>query len=185
MAFNVNTFRSQLEFGGAKPTLFDVTIPNPAAPVADIKMPFMISSATLPESRVGEITVPYFGRVIKLAGDRTFEPWTVTVLNDEDFLIRNAMETWMSYLNSHEGNMQQFGTSSPAAYKVQAIIKQYAKTGDVIRTYKFHGLHPVNVTAIEMNWGSVDLLETFQVTFNYDWWTVEGSTGTGGTGNGV
>lgn len=185
MAFNVNTFRSNLEFGGAKPTLFDVTILNPVLGLADLKSTFLIKAAALPGSTIGEIPVPYFGRTIKIAGDRTFDPWTVTVINDEDFLVRNAMESWLSYINSHEGNIQQFGTSSPAAYKTQAIINQYAKTGDVIRTYKFHGLFPTNVDQIAMSWEAVDQIEEFNVTFQYDWWTVEGSTGTAATGFGI
>lgn len=181
MAFNVNDFRSQLQYGGAKPTLFEVQIQNPVSQLADLKSSFMIKSAALPSSELGEIQAPYFGRKIKLAGDRTFQPWNVTVINDEDFLVRNAMETWMSFLNSHEGNLQQFGTSSPAAYKSQAIINQYSKTGDILRTYKFHGLYPANVTEIAMSWESVDAIEEFGVTFNYDWWTVEGRTGNAAT----
>ena len=181
MAFNVNDFRSQLQYGGAKPTLFEVQIQNPVSNIADLKSTFMIKTAQLPSSELGEIQAPYFGRKIKLAGDRTFQPWSVTVINDEDFVVRNAMETWMSFMNSHEGNMQQFGTSSPAAYKSQAIINQYAKTGQIIRTYKFHGLYPANITEIQMSWGAVDEIEEFGVTFNYDWWTVEGLTGNAAT----
>jgi hypothetical protein len=185
MSFNVNTFRSQLEFGGAKPSLFDVTILNPVAGINDQKTTFMIKAASLPSSTLGEIPVAYFGRTIKLAGDRTFEPWGVTVINDEDFAVRNAMETWSSWMNSHEGNIQLFGTSSPAAYKAQAIINQYGKNGNVIRTYKFHGLFPTNIEAINMAWDLTDQIEEFGVTFSYDWWTVEGSTGTAATGLGI
>lgn len=181
MAFNVNTFRSQLQYGGAKPTLFEVQIQNPVTQLADLKAGFMIKAAVLPSSEIGEIQAPYFGRKIKMAGDRTFQPWTVTVINDEDFLVRNAMETWMSFMNSHEGNLQQFGTSSPAAYKTQAVINQYAKTGEILRTYKFHGLYPANLSEIAMSWESVDAIEEFSVTFNYDWWTVEGLTGNAAT----
>jgi hypothetical protein len=95
MTFNVNDIRSQLTFGGAKASHFQVQITNPVNGLANLKTPFMVQAANLPESSVGTIEVPYFGRKIKLAGDRTFPEWTVTVINDEDFLIRNAMEEWM------------------------------------------------------------------------------------------
>ena len=94
MAFNINQLKSELVGGGARPTLFQCQITNPIAPEADIKTPFMIRSAGIPESVLGQFTVPYFGRQIKYAGDRTFQDWTVQVINDEDFAVRNAMEAW-------------------------------------------------------------------------------------------
>lgn len=181
MSFNVNDFRSQLQYGGAKASLFEVQIQNPVTSIADLKSSFMIKAASIPPSQMGEIQVGYFGRKIKLAGDRTFPEWSVTVINDEDFLVRNALETWNSYLNSHEGNLQQFGTASPAAYKTQALVKQYSKTGNVIRTYKFDGLFPTSVSTIELNWDTVDQIQEFTVTFAYDWWTVDGPTGNAAT----
>jgi hypothetical protein len=113
MAFNINDLRSQLVLGGAKPSLFQVQITNPVNGIADIKVPFMVKAATLPPSTLGTIEVPYFGRKIKLAGDRTFDTWAVTVINDEDFAVRNAMETWMSSINTHQGNITTFGSATP------------------------------------------------------------------------
>ena len=104
MAFNINEIKSQLTFGGAKASLFQVQITNPINGIADLKTPFMVQAAALPESTLGTIEIPYFGRKVKLAGDRTFAEWTVTIMNDEDFLIRNAMENWMAAINSHQGN---------------------------------------------------------------------------------
>lgn len=179
MAFNVNNFRSQLEFGGARPTLFQVQIQNPVSNLADLKSSFMIKSATLPESTLAQIQVGYFGRKINVAGDREFSPWTVTVINDEDFVVRNSLEQWLAYINSHEGNIQQFGTARPAAYKTQARITQYSKDGSILRVYKFQGLFPTSVSAIDMSWDSQSSIEEFQVTFQYDWWTIDGGT----TGN--
>lgn len=181
MAFNINDLRSQLTFGGAKSSLFQVQITNPANGVADIKVPFMVRAATLPASTLGTIEVPYFGRKIKIAGDRTFEAWTVQVINDEDFLIRNAMETWMSSINSHQGNITSFDSASPLQYKAQAQITQYSKTGVPLRVYNFNGLFPTDVAAIDMNWETEGIQE-FGVTFQYDWWSVSGGiTGDGGT----
>ncbi len=181
MAFNINDLRSQLTFGGAKPSLFQVQITNPANGVADIKVPFMVKAAAIPSSTLNTIEVPYFGRRIKLAGDRAFAEWTVTVINDEDFLIRNAMEQWMASINSHQGNITNFSSASPLQYKAQAQITQYSKTGAPLRVYNFNGLFPTEVSSMEMNWES-DAIEEFTVTFQYDWWNVSGGiTGDGGT----
>ena len=125
------------------------------------------------------IEVPYFGRKIKVAGDRTFAEWTVTIINDEDFLIRNAMEQWSNSINSHAGNIREFGSASPLLYKSNAQITQFSKTGVPIREYTFNGMFPTEVSAIEMAWETTDAIEEFTVTFQYDFWEVSG----GITGN--
>ena len=177
MAFNINEIKSQLTFGGAKASLFSVAITNPINEAANAITPFMVQAAQIPPSTLGVIEVPYFGRKVKVAGDRTFGEWNVTVINDEDFLIRNAMEAWMASINSHEGNV-----TAGNDYKNQAQITQYAKTGSPLRTYNFNGLFPTNIGDITMDWNTTDEIETFEVTFAYDWWNVSGgSTGDGGT----
>lgn len=182
MAFNVNELRSQLTFGGAKSSLFQVQIQNPVNGVADLKSSFMIRAAALPGSTISEVEVPYFGRRIKLAGDRSFAPWTVTVINDEDFLVRNAMENWLAAINSHQGNLRQFASASPSQYKAQAQITQYSKTGAALRVYNFNGLFPTEVSETAMDWGAGPEPQEFTVTFQYDWWNVSGGiTGNGGT----
>jgi hypothetical protein len=181
MAFNINEIKSQLTFGGAKPSLFQVAISNPINGAGDLKTPFMVQAAQIPEATMGVIEVPYFGRKVKIAGDRTFAEWTVTIINDEDFLIRNAMEEWLANINSHEGNVTQLGAGA-SEYKAQAQITQYSKTGAPLRTYNFNGLFPTTVGSITTDWGSNDAIETFDVTFAYDWWNVSGgSTGDAGT----
>ncbi len=180
MAFNVNEIRSQLTLGGARNTLFQVQIQNPANSVADIKVPFMVRAAQIPASDLGVIEVPYFGRKIKLAGDRTFGDWTVTVINDEDFLIRNAMEQWSNQINSLRGNLRTFGAASPSLYKANATVTQFSKTGVPIRVYTFNGIFPQSIAPIDLDWNAVDAIEEFTVTFQYDWWEVSGATGNGG-----
>lgn len=181
MAFNVNEIRSHLALGGARNTLFQVQFTNPANSIADIKVPFMIRAAQLPSSTLGLIEVPYFGRKIRLAGDRSFGEWTVTVMNDEDFLIRNALEEWSNRINTMQGNLRSFGAASPLLYKSTAQITQFSKTGVPLRTYQFNGIFPVDISAIEMDWNAVDQIEEFSVTFAYDWWEVSGGvTGQGG-----
>jgi len=182
MAFNINEMRSQLTAGGAKGSLFQVQITNPVTGISDIKVPFMVQATQIPESTLGTIEVPYFGRKIKLAGDRTFPQWTVTVINDEDFLIRDAMEQWSSAINSHVGNLRGTGTASPSQYKAQAQVTQYSKTGAALRTYQFNGIYPSAIGNIVLDWNTTDQIETFDVTFEMDYWEVVGGiTGTGGT----
>ena len=179
MAFNIQEIRSQLVLGGARASLFQVQIANPANGAGDIKVPFMVKAAQIPASTIQHIEVPYFGRKIKIAGDRTFAEWTVTVINDEDFLIRNAMEQWMNSINSHAGNIREFGSASPLLYKSNAQITQFSKTGVPIREYTFNGMFPTEVSTIEMAWETTDAIEEFTVTFQYDFWEVTGGiTGT-------
>lgn len=182
MAFNINELRSQLVFGGAKNSLFQVQIFNPALSIADLKTPFMVKATTIPASTLGMVEVPYFGRKVKIAGDRTFEDWSATIINDEDFLIRNAMEQWSATINSHQGNITNFGSASPLQYKSTATVTQFSKTGVPIREYTFNGIYPTSIAAIDMAWETVDAIEEFAVTFAYDWWSVTGGiTGDAGT----
>lgn len=174
MAFNVNEIRSQLTLGGARNSLFQVTIQNPANSIADIKVPFLAKASSIPAATLGLIEVPYFGRKVRLAGDRQFGQWAVTIINDEDFLIRNAMEEWSNRINSFQGNLRGFGAASPLLYKAQAQVIQYSKTGVPIRTYQFNGIFPIEVSAIELDWNSTDAIQEFQVVFAYDWWEVSG-----------
>lgn len=175
MAFNINEIKSQLTYGGARQTNFQVTISNPANSAAYLKTPFLVQAASIPAMVKGVIQVPYFGRRIKLAGDRTFMPWQVTVINDEDFLIRNALEQWSSTINGLDSNIRTL-----ANYKSEATVTQLAKDGAALRTYHFHGLFPSEITQIDLDWGATDQYETFQVVFQYDSWTVDGATGNAG-----
>lgn len=177
MAFNINDMRSQLVTGGARPTLFQVRLQNPANSAGDVKFPFMCTATQIPASTVGTIPVLYFGREVKFAGDRTFEPWNVQVLNDEDFLIRNALEEWSGNLNKHEGNIREY--DAPLQYKSTAQVIQYSKTGVPIREYTFHGIWPTQIDPIDLDWSNQNAIELFGVTFEYDWWSVSG----GSTGN--
>lgn len=180
MAFSVTDFSSQLTFGGARPSLFEVQIFNPINAAGNLKTPFMVRSAQLPASTVGTINMPYFGRQIKIAGNRTFAEWTPTIINDEDFLIYNAMQEWAAAINNHRGNIRSAGPG-PADYKSTATVTQFGKDGAVLRTVEFVGLWCSDVQAIDLNW-ETEGVEEFSVTFQYDYWqVVGGSTGTGNT----
>ena len=109
MAFNVNSFRSQMIGDGARPNLFEVFLPTGGLAVAGgqaatNKFRFMCKSAQIPGSTLGVVTVPYFGREVKFAGNRTFADWTVTIINDEDFIVRKFFERWMNSINTHADN---------------------------------------------------------------------------------
>jgi hypothetical protein len=178
MAFNVSEMRSQIVGGGARPTLFEIQITNPINSIADFKIPFMAKAANLPASTITAIDVPYFGRKIKVAGDRQFSDWEVTVINDEDFAVRNSMEEWMNAINSHVGNLRNGANLSPESYKSQAQVRQFGKTGDMIREYTFNGIFPNNIAEISLDWGSESTIEEFGLTLSFDWWEVtNGTTG--------
>jgi hypothetical protein len=176
MTFNVAQFRSEMKLDGARPNLFQCKIDGIDGLVpgreAGRKFSFMCRAAQLPGSTVNQIPINYFGRELKFAGNRTFTEWTVTVINDEDFTVRNTMEKWMSNLNSHVGNIRNPSYVSPEAYQKNALITQYGKTGsaDIIKEYKFVGMFPIDVSPIEMDWGANDTIEEFAVTFAYQWW---------------
>ena len=179
MAFNVNEFAGALKAGGARPSLFQVQITNPINGVADAQVPFLCKAAQIPESTVSAIDVPYFGRNIKLAGTRTFAEWSPTIINDEDFAIRNAMEQWSNAINSLQGNLNNAGGTAPSLYKANAQVTQFSKTGEILRVYDFVGIFPTSVAAMDLGWDQGDAIEEFQVTFAYDYWQVSG----GQTGN--
>ena len=174
MAFSVTEFQGQMQFGGARPSLFEVNITNPFNSSADDKVRFMCRTAQIPASTVSVIPVPYFGRPVKFAGNRTFEPWTVTILNDEDFAIRSTLEEWHQNINTTVGNVRQAG-AGPEAYKSQGSVIQYGKQGNILREYKFVGMFVSNISAIELDWSN-EGLEEFQATFEYDYFTVDNAS---------
>lgn len=174
MAFSVTDFRAQLVGGGARPSQFQVFLTNPIDTSGDGKMPFMCKAAQLPTFTIGKIEAPYFGRKIQLAGDRIFEPWTVTIINDEDFLVRNALERWQNSINSVDNNIRETGSSNPSDYKTQAQVVQYGQAGQVLREYSFEGLFPTEISSVDLNWETTDTIEEFTVTFEYDLWRVSG-----------
>ena len=170
MAFNINGFQGQLTGGGARPNLFQVTITNPVDPGSFLKTSFMVQASSIPEATIGIATQNYFGRAVKYAGNRTFADWTTTIINDEDFLIRDGMERWSNSINGLQTNLRSPGLRTAAQYKTQATVTQFSKDGQPLRTYGFYGLFPVSIGAIALDWGTNDAIETFDVTFSYDYW---------------
>jgi hypothetical protein len=173
MAFNVNQFRSQLQGDGARPNLFEVTMPFPVFSLpgnAQTKLTFMCKTAQLPGSTLGVVPMQYFGRELKFVGNRTFADWTITIINDEDFIVRNAFERWMNGINSHNLNVRNPVASTPIGYSVDGQVLQFGKAGNTIKQYNFVGMFPTDLTPIDVDWGSNDAIEEFSVTMSYQWW---------------
>ena len=174
MPFNVTEFRANMIGDGARPNLFEVTLTFPTvasnSTAAGQKVTFMAKTAQLPGSTVGQVPLYYFGRELKFAGNRTFADWTLQILNDEDFTIRNSLESWMNAINSHTTNVRNAAANGPSGYSVDAVVTQYGKTGNALKTYKFVGLFPLDLGAIDLDWGSNDSIEEYSVTFAYQWW---------------
>lgn len=184
MAFNINDFKAQgLDKGGARPSLFEIEIPNwpGSLPNATRKTAMLARSASLPPSIIESIDVPYMGRKIKIVGDRIFPAWNVTIMNDEDFLLRRSFENWHQSLNMREENvMFNNVTTNPESYKVNIIVKQLSKDGtnqnsiealgDYIYVYTLVGAFPTFVDQIPLDFEATNRIEEFNVEFQYDYW---------------
>jgi hypothetical protein len=174
MAFNVAEFRANMIGDGARPNLFQVSLTFPTiatnGSAAGQKVSFMAKSAQLPGSTVGIVPVYYFGRELKFAGNRTFTDWTLQIINDEDFVIRNSLESWMNSINSHTTNVRNAAAVNPSSYSVDAVVTQYGKAGQELKSYKFVGLFPLDIAAIDLDWGSNDSIEEYGVTFAFQYW---------------
>ena len=172
----ISQFKSQLIGGGARPNLFEVeltTLPAGIAWPAD-NFRYMCKAAQLPASVIANIDIPFRGRIFKVAGDRTIEPWSITIINDEDFRIRKAMEEWVDLIAKLENNL---GATDPSAYMVNAKVFQLGRgatpssstnAGDrnsVLREYEFIDIFPTNVSSIDLSYDSSDTIEEFTVDF--------------------
>jgi hypothetical protein len=164
----VDDFKSKLVGGGARPNLFKATVNFPAYAGGEVELTsFMIKAAQLPASVVGTVLVPFRGRQLKIAGDRTFDPWAITVINDTDFKVRNAFERWMNGINQHRNNT---GLTNPIDYQADLQVAQLDKAGNEVKVYNFRSTFPTAVSAIELSYDSVDVIEEFQVELQVQYW---------------
>ena len=166
----ITDFKSKLTGGGARANLFEVvlTFPDAAAPdqVVLDKSRFLVKGANLPASNVQQIEVPFRGRILKVAGDRTFDSWTVTVINDTDFAIRSAFEKWMNVINNMGDNT---GLVNPADYQSDAYVYQLDRDGTALRSYRFYDIFPTQVGPIELSYDAQGIQE-FTVELQVLWW---------------
>ena len=176
---NVNDFSSKLIGGGVRPHLFEVTGSlGGSTPQQDQLIPFMVKAAQLPASTVGMIEVPYRGRKIKIPGDRTFAEWTITVIADGNFELRDGFEDWMSRINSHAGNVSNDAAHRPGQSTGPVYadweINQLARDGSVLKSYKLMHCFPTEVSAMDVSYETTDSIHEFTVTLQYSYWTALG-----------
>ena len=172
----ISNFKSKLTGGGARANLFEVvlTFPDAAQPDQEVleKARFLVKGANMPASNVSPIEVPFRGRTLKIAGDRSFESWTVTVINDTDFAIRSAFERWMNTINRVSDNT---GLTNPADYQADAYVYQLDRDGSTLRSYRFYDTFPSQVGPIELSYDAQGIQE-FTVELQVQYWeAVKGS----------
>jgi len=167
----ITDFKSKLTGGGARPNLFEVELAFPGAVGVDNdtlqKARFLVKAAALPASTVSPIDVPFRGRVLKIAGDRTFETWTITVINDVDFSIRSAFEKWMNKINKMNDGT---GLTDPEEYQADAYVYQLGRDGGILRSYHFYDVFPTNISTIDLSYETTDTIEEFTVELQVQWW---------------
>ena len=163
---NINQFRQSLAGGGARPNLFAVELNAPSGLADDFggikSAPFMIKTTAIPGQNIGPVDVPYMGRILKVAGNVTFDDWETTIINDEDFKVRRMVEAWAELINGKADNLAS--SSDPSQYMANASVIQFSKTGKPIREYAMIGAFPTTISGIELGWDSNDALEEFSVT---------------------
>ena len=164
----VDDFKAKLKGGGARPNLFKVILNYPAYAAGDVELTsFMCKAAQLPASTITPIPVGFRGRFVNIAGDRTFAPWTITIINDTDFAVRRAMERWMNGINAHSANT---GLVNPADYQVDMIVQQLDKDEAVLYEYKFVGAFPTTISEIALAYDVNDTIEEFTAEFQIQYW---------------
>ena len=168
MTIKIDDFKTKLTGGGARPNLFKAIVNYPAFANGDSELTsFMIKGAALPSSVIAEVVVPWRGRQLKVAGDRTFEPMSLTIINDTGMEVRNAFEQWMNEINTHAGNV---GLNNPSDYKSDIIVQQLDRAGEATKTYNIRGAFPTNISQIELGAETNDTIEEFTVELTYDYW---------------
>ncbi len=198
----LDTFKGKMIGGGARSNLFECELyfPDDAVPsdtsrddVSD-QARFLVKAASLPESTISNINIPYRGRELKVAGDRTFAPWSITVINDVDFKIRTCFERWMNLINKHEDNS---GITNPADYQQDLFVRQLGRSSvngpiptsavqiPILKQYRFYGAFPTTVSAIDLSYENTDAIEEFTVELQYQWYDAIGPDGGSQLGTGA
>ena len=195
MAHSLSDFKTTLSGGGARPNLFQVTLTMPTIagytkPTDfDKELKMLCKAANLPASNIASIDVPFRGRTFKVAGDRTFDTWSITVINDTSFNLRTGMEEWMQYIGQYQ---DASGVTKPSDYMVTATVDQLTRkattqgsTGlsglDITKSYKFYDIFPTNISAIDLSYDSSDAIEEFTVEFQVQYWAPSTKTNTSTT----
>ena len=173
---NINDFKSRLKGGGARANQFKVTLPFPGfASVGGetSDMAFLCTATSTPASNVAEVPIAFRGRSLYVAGDRTFDTWSTTVLNDTDFKIYRAVERWLNGINNMTDNE---GLTNPSDYQVDAFVDHLDRNGATLKSWTFRGLFPTALPGIALNYGTNDAVETFDVTWRYQYFETDTTT---------
>ena len=173
---NINDFKSRLKGGGARANQFKVTLPFPGyASVGGetSDMAFLCTATSTPASNVADVAVPFRGRSLYVAGDRTFDTWSTTVLNDTDFKVYRAVERWLNGINNMTDNE---GLTNPSDYQVDAFVDHLDRYGATLKSWTFRGLFPTALPGIALNYGTNDAVETFDVTWRYQYFETDTTT---------
>ena len=182
----ISMFKSALVGGGARPNLFEVELTNLPGDITwnAENFRYMCKAASLPAQNIAAIDVPFRGRIFKVAGDRTIDTWTVTIINDEGFALRNAFEEWTEQIARLSNNL---GATDPSEYMVNAKVFQLGRgstasskdssgeTNVVLKEYEFIDIFPTNVSAIDVSYDTGDTIEEFTVEFQVQSISVNGS----------
>lgn len=183
---NIADFKAQLLGGGARANQFRVELTFPtfvtAGAAVGLQSQFLCKAAQLPASTIDNIAIQYRGRAVNFAGEKTFQPWTITVYNDTTFNIRNAMEKWS---NGIQNNAATNGITNPLRYQADLMVHQLDRNGSTVKSYKIHDAYPTIVSPIDVDYEAVNQIETFTVEFHYNYWISDTSTGSGTGGFGV
>jgi len=173
---NINDFKAKLAGGGARNNQFKVTMPFPgyAQVGGEIEdLAFLCTATSIPAMTIGSINVPFRGRQIKIAGDRTFAAWSVTVLNDTNFKLRNAFERWQNGINNMTDGE---GLTNPVDYQVDVFVDQLDRNGNTLKSYTLRGAYPTELASIPLNYETNDAIEDFDVTFQYQYFETNTTT---------
>ena len=177
---NLSGFTQALQGGGARANQFMVSMAGSGAAGLTGNFHFLCKGAQIPALTIGEVAVPYRGRTIYLAGDRTYDAWTVTIMNDRNYSVRSFLESWMDDMGDVGGTTKANAISS-STYYANATVHQLDRNNATIRTYKLEGLWPTTLDAIDLSFDANDAIEEFGATFRFNWMTI-GGAGTGGSG---
>ena len=173
---NINDFKAKLAGGGARNNQFKVTMPFPgyAQVGGEIEdLAFLCTATSIPAMTIGQVTVPFRGRQIKIAGDRSFATWSVTVLNDTNFKLRNAFERWQNGINNMTDGE---GLTNPVDYQVDVFVDQLDRNGNTLKSYTLRGAFPTEIASIPLDYETNDAIEDFDVTFHYQYFETNTTT---------
>ena len=173
---NINDFKSRLSGGGARANQFKVTMPFPgysAVGGETSDLAFLCQATSLPGQSLGTVAVPFRGRVLNIAGDRTFNPWSVTVMNDTDFKLYRAMERWMNGINNMTDNE---GLTNPVDYQVDIFVDQLDRNGATLKSYTLRGAFPTSLADIDLSYSDNNSIETFTTSFTYQYFETDTTT---------